>query len=236
LTALALLLVDDEPQILRALRPALLAAGHAVTTAETGSEAMRLMASERFDAILLDLGLPDMDGKVVIDRVREWSDAPIIVLSARDIEAEKIDALDRGADDYVNKPFAVGELLARLRASVRGRERRRSTQARFRSGSLSLDFSSRLVTVSGEEVRLSPREYAFVLALAQHAGRVVTHRQLITAVWGANSGADAQYVRVLAGQVRSKLEEDPSRPRMILTEPGLGYRMAEEDVADIDPN
>jgi two-component system KDP operon response regulator KdpE len=231
MTLVHLLVVDDEPQILRVLKPTLAAAGYEVTTAETGQAALTLLASHGFDAVILDLGLPDIDGKEVIDRVREWSEVPILVLSARDIELEKIEALDRGADDFVNKPFAVGELMARLRAALRGRERRFSTNANFKAGDLSIDFSTRRATVLGEEVRLTQREYDFVRTMARHAGKVVTHKQLIAAVWGPTAQVDAQFVRVLVAQVRQKLEEDASRPRLILTEPGLGYRMIPEDEA-----
>lgn len=224
-----LLLVDDEPPILRALTPALTAGGYAVETAETGEAALTLMASEPCDVVILDLGLPDMDGKEVIRRVREWSEAPIIVLSARDLEAEKIAALDLGADDFVNKPVGVGELLARIRASLRGRERRFSAQPRFTVGELEINFATRRVLIEGDEIRLTPREYDLVRALARHAGRVVTHRQVITAVWGPGAQVDAQSVRVLVGQVRQKLEADPSAPRLLLTEPGVGYRLRADD-------
>lgn len=224
-----LLLVDDEPPILRALTPALTAGGYAVETAETGEAALTLMANEPCDVVILDLGLPDMDGKEVIRRVREWSEAPIIVLSARDLEAEKIAALDLGADDFVNKPVGVGELLARIRASLRGRERRFSAQPRFTVGELEINFATRRVLIEGDEIRLTPREYDLVRALARHAGRVVTHRQVITAVWGPGAQVDAQSVRVLVGQVRQKLEADPSAPRLLLTEPGVGYRLRADD-------
>jgi two-component system KDP operon response regulator KdpE len=224
-----LLLVDDEPQILRALTPALTAAGYVVDTAASGEAALNSLASEPCDAVILDLGLPDMDGKDVIARVREWSEAPIIVLSARDLEAEKIAALDLGADDFVNKPVGVGELLARIRASLRGRERRFASQARFRCGDLDLDFAARRVAVMGEEVKLTPREYDLLRTLARHAGRVVTHRQVITAVWGAGAQVDAQFVRVLVAQLRQKLETEPSSPRIVLTEPGIGYRLFQDD-------
>lgn len=220
-----LLLVDDEPQIIRALTPALVAAGFTVDSAASGEAALGKMAAEPCDAVILDLGLPDMDGKEVISRLREWSEAPIIVLSARDLENEKIAALDLGADDYVNKPVGVGELLARVRASLRGRERRFASQAKYRFGDLDIDFSRRLVTVEGQEVKLTPREYDLLRTLARHAGRVVTHRQVITAVWGAGAQVDAQFVRVLVGQLRQKLEAEPSSPRIVLTEPGVGYRL-----------
>lgn len=224
-----LLLVDDEPQIVRALTPALTAAGYVVETANDGETALTRMAAEPCDVVILDLGLPDMDGKAVIERLREWTDAPIIVLSARDLEAEKIAALDLGADDFVNKPVGVGELLARVRASLRGRERRFASQARFRSGDLQIDFALRRVLVQDEEVKLTPREYDLLRILARHAGRVVTHRQVITAVWGASAQVDAQFVRVLIGQLRQKLEAEPSAPRLVLTEPGVGYRLRAEE-------
>jgi two-component system KDP operon response regulator KdpE len=224
-----LLLVDDEPQILRALTPALSAGGFEVDTAATGAEAIGKMAADPFDVLILDLGLPDMDGKAVIARIREWSDAPIIVLSARDLESEKIDALDLGADDFVNKPVGVGELLARVRASLRGRERRFASQAVFRAGDLEVDFAARRVRIEGEDVRLTPREYDLLRTLARHAGRVVTHRQVISAVWGPGAQVDAQFVRVLVGQLRQKVEVEPSSPRNVLTEPGVGYRLRSDD-------
>ncbi len=224
-----LLLVDDEPQIIRALTPALSAAGYAVEAAESGVAALTRMAADPFDVVILDLGLPDMDGKQVIVRLREWSEAPIIVLSARDLESEKIAALDLGADDFVNKPVGIGELLARVRASLRGRERRFTSQASFTGGDLELDFAMRRVRVQGEEVKLTPREYDLLRTLARHAGRVVTHRQVIAAVWGAGAQVDAQFVRVLVGQVRQKIEVDPSAPRILLTEPGVGYRLRADD-------
>lgn len=229
MNAATLLLVDDEPQLIRALKPALGAAGYEVATAETGEQALAHLASEACDVVVLDLGLPDMDGKVVIQRIREWSEAPILVLSARDLEAEKIAALDLGADDFVNKPFAVGELLARIRAALRGRERRFSARAVFQAGDLEVNFAARRASVQGEDVRLTPREYDLVKALARHAGRVVTHKQLIAAVWGPDASVDAQFVRVLVAQVRQKIEAEPSAPRLLLTEPGVGYRLMAED-------
>lgn len=224
-----LLVVDDEPQLLRALTPALNAAGYAVATAANGASALAHLAGEPCDVIILDLGLPDMDGKAVIEHIRGWSEVPIIVLSARDLESEKIAALDLGADDFVNKPFAVGELLARIRATLRGRERRFSARPDFRSGDLAINFATRKASVLDEEVHLTPREYDLVRTLARHAGRVVTHRQLMAAVWGPEATVDAQFVRVLVAQVRQKLEEDASAPRILLTEPGVGYRMTPEN-------
>lgn len=223
------LLVDDEPQILRALKPALAAAGYVVTTAENGATAMSHLATEGFDLVILDLGLPDMDGKDVILRIREWTETPIVVLSARNLEEEKIAALDLGADDFVNKPFGVGELLARMRAALRGRDRRLAGQAHFQSGELEVNFATRRAFIMGEEVRLTQREYDLTRVLARHAGRVVTHKQIITAVWGPQATADAQLVRVLVAQLRQKLEEDSSSPRIVLTEPGVGYRLATDD-------
>jgi two-component system KDP operon response regulator KdpE len=224
-----LLIVDDEPQIVRALTPAMAAAGFEVESSPSGEDALSRLAGEPSDAVILDLGLPDMDGKEVIQRVREWSDVPIIVLSARDLENEKIAALDFGADDFVNKPVGVGELLARIRAAMRGRERRFSAQPRFQFGDLEINFPARRVMVQGDEIRLTPREYQLLRILAGHAGQVVTHRQIITAVWGADSNADAQFVRVLMAQLRQKLEADPASPNLLLTEPGIGYRLACED-------
>lgn len=224
-----LLLVDDEQQILRALRPALVAAGYEVATAETGGEALAHLAGEACDVVILDLGLPDLDGKEVIARIREWSEVPILVLSARDLEHEKIAALDQGADDFINKPFGVGELLARIRASLRGRERRFSANAVFRSGDLQVNFATRQVALQGDEVRLTPREYDLLKTLARYGGRVVTHKQLIAAVWGPSAQVDAQFVRVLVAQLRQKIEEDASTPRILLTEPGVGYRLTPED-------
>jgi two-component system KDP operon response regulator KdpE len=226
-----LLLVDDEPQIVRALTPALIAAGYAVETAATGEAALSMMAGNPSDVLILDLGLPDIDGKQVIQRVREWSEAPIIVLSARDLETEKIAALDLGADDFVNKPVGVGELLARVRASLRGRERRFTAQTSIKTGDLEVTFATRRVRIQGHEVRLTPREYDLLRTLARHAGRVVTHRQVITAVWGPEAQVDAQFVRVLVAQLRQKLELEPSSPRLVLTEPGVGYRLKAEDDA-----
>lgn len=223
-----LLLVDDEPQLLRAITPALKAAGYSVSTADSGAAALSILAAEGCDAIILDLGLPDLDGKEVIRRVREWSETPIIVLSARDVEQEKIDALDLGADDFVNKPYAVGELMARLRAALRGRDRRFLNSAELVAGDLKVNFADRRVWLQEEEIKLTPREYELLKTLARHAGKVVTHRQIMAAVWGAEARSDAQFVRVLVGQLRQKLEYDPSSPRILLTEPGVGYRLALE--------
>jgi two-component system KDP operon response regulator KdpE len=229
--AQTVLIVDDEPQILRFLGPALSAAGYAVVTASAGKAAIEAMAGSPPEAMILDLGLPDIDGKEVIARVREFSTVPIIVLSARDLEAEKIAALDLGADDFVNKPVGVGELLARLRATLRARQRLTAGSSKLTAGDLEIDFSARRVFLEGDEVKLSPREYALLRTLAAHVGGVVTHKQVIAAVWGADSDVDAQFVRVLVAQLRSKLEAEPSAPRYVLTEPGVGYRLAPDERA-----
>lgn len=227
-----LLLVDDEPQLIRVLVPALSAAGFVVETATTAASALSMLAADGYDALLVDLGLPDMDGKEIIAKLREWSDIAIVVLSARDQEIEKVAALDLGADDFVNKPFSIGELLARLRASLRGRELRFASQQDFRAGDLRVNFASRRVFVMGEEIHLTPHEFNLVRCLARNSGAVATHKQLMLAVWGPDANADAQFVRVLVSQVRQKVEEDPSTPRIILTELGVGYRLVSDDAAE----
>jgi two-component system, OmpR family, KDP operon response regulator KdpE len=179
------------------------------------------------DIVLLDLGLPDGDGKEVIRRAREWSDLPIIVLSAREREAEKIDALDLGADDYVNKPFNVGELLARMRTALRHRMQRKAEIPVLRVGNLEVDAIRHRATRAGAELKLTPKEFQLLLFLAKHAGRVVTHKQILTAVWGPAHSEDTQYLRVYVGQLRQKIEERSDDPRIIQTEPGIGYRIAE---------
>jgi len=219
------LVVDDEPAIHRFLAPALAANDYEVLRAETGSAALRQIASDAPDIVILDLGLPDMDGKDVIARVREWSDVPIIVLSARDREAEKIASLDLGADDFVNKPFGVGELMARLRAALRHRMQRQGETPVVRIGGLEVDVPRRRATWQGAEVSLSPKEFDLLAFLVRHAGKVVTHRQILTAVWGPAHEHDTQYLRVYVSQLRQKVEPNPSDPRFILTEPGIGYRL-----------
>jgi two-component system KDP operon response regulator KdpE len=221
------LVVDDEPAILRFLRPALVANEYEVATAGTVAEATKRIAAEVPDIVVLDLGLPDGDGKDVIARVREWSDVPIVILSARDREAEKIEALDLGADDYVNKPFGVGELMARMRTALRHRLQRRAEAPVVRVGELEIDNVRHRVTRAGEEVRLTPREFELLFFLARQAGRVVTHKQILTAVWGPAHTEDTQYLRVYIGHLRQKIERNPDDPRVIVTEPGIGYRIAE---------
>ena len=221
------LVVDDEPAILRFLKPALEANSCQIATAGTASEAMKRIAGEAPDIVVLDLGLPDGDGKDVIRRVREWSDVPIIVLSARDRETEKIEALDLGADDYVNKPFGVGELLARMRTALRHRMQRHAETPVLIVGDIEIDNVRHRVSRGGEEIKLTPREFELLSFLARHAGKVVTHRQILTAVWGPAHTEDTQYLRVYIGQLRQKIEARPADPAIIITEPGIGYRVAE---------
>jgi len=223
----SILIIDDEAPILRILRSALKADGYQVAEASTGAEALSLVAQRTPDVIVLDLGLPDMDGKDIIQKLREWCDAPIVVLSARHDETERIAALDEGADDYVTKPFHMGELQARLRAALRGRARRDSLR-HFRTRGLEIDFDARRVSIEGQEVKLARKEFDLLRALAQHAGQVVTHKQLLAAGWGGTN-TDTQFVRVYIGQIRQKIEADPSAPKLILTEPGIGYRLIEEE-------
>ena len=216
------LLVDDEPQILRFLGPTLRAAGYEVALAETGAEALAMLQREPVAAIVLDLGLPDVDGKALIDRIRALGAVPIIVLSARDTEEEKIEALDRGANDYVVKPFAVGELLARLRVVLRSSARAATDPVVWVAGG-HIDLGRRRAVLDGLEVRLTRRETDFLRALAAANGEVVSNRELLAQIWGEGGIADAQFVRALASQVRQKIELGTSR--IVITEPGLGYRL-----------
>ncbi|HEV2532869.1 response regulator [Phenylobacterium sp.] len=219
-----ILVIDDEPQIHRFLGPALEAAGYEPVRADTAAAGLKELARKAPDAVVLDLGLPDMDGKAALAKARAFYEGPIIILSARDRETEKIDALDMGADDYVEKPFGVGELLARLRVALRHRLRDDGAEPVVTSGDLTIDLIKRLVTRAGEAIRLSPREYDLLAQLVRGAGKVVTHRQLLTAVWGPAHEQDVQYLRVFVGQLRQKIEPEPSAPALILTEPGVGYR------------
>jgi two-component system KDP operon response regulator KdpE len=221
------LVVDDEAAILRFLKPALEANNYEMASAGTTTEAIKRIAAETPDIVLLDLGLPDGDGKDVIRRAREWSDVPIVVLSAREREAEKIESLDLGADDYVNKPFNVGELMARMRAALRHRLQRKAEIPVLRVGDIEVDAVRHRVTRGGAELKLTPKEFELLSFLARHAGRVVTHKQVLAAVWGPAHTEDTQYLRVYIGQLRQKVEEKPDDPRIILTEPGIGYRVAE---------
>lgn len=228
MTATRVLIVDDEAPILRFLRTSLAANGYDVVEAASGTEALRLAAAQAPDVILLDLGLPDMDGKEVVRALREGSQIPIIVVSARAREAEKIEALDLGADDYVNKPFGMGELLARLRTALRHRLAQEARPSNVRVGAIAIDLVRRFVTRGGERLMLTPKEYDLLAVLAAHVGRVVTHRQLLQAVWGPAHVEDAAYLRIYVGQLRRKLEPDPDAPSPIETETGVGYRLKDE--------
>ncbi len=222
-----ILVVDDEPQIQRLLTVALTAAGYDVIMAETGAQALRLAATGAPALIVLDLGLPDRDGKEVLREIRKFSQTPVIILSARDREAEKIEALDLGADDYVEKPFGIGELTARLRAALRHVANEAARPPRIEIEGVAMDFDRRLVTRDGAPVKLTPKEYDLLATLFRNAGRVVTHRQILSAVWGPAHTEDTQYLRVFIGQLRAKIERDPTSPRIVKTEPGVGYRAAE---------
>jgi two-component system KDP operon response regulator KdpE len=230
------LVIDDEAQIHRFLRAALEAAGFEPLRADTGAEGLREIARAAPDAVVLDLGLPDMDGRQVLIKAREFYHEPIIILSARDRETEKIDALDNGANDYVEKPFGVGELLARLRAALRQRLHAGEPPPPIvKSGGLTIDFPRRLVTKGDELVHLSPKEYDLLAKLAQNAGKVVQHRDLLISIWGPAHAEDTQYLRVFIGQLRQKIEGDPSEPQVIVTEPGIGYRFVTDDMRRIAP-
>lgn len=222
-----ILVVDDEPQIQRFLKPALIAADFDVETAATAAEAKRLAATRAPDLIVLDLGLPDGDGKTVIEAVRAFSSVPIIVLSARDQETEKIAALDLGANDYVEKPFGIGELLARIRVALRHVEQRVAATGSRKFGPLSLDLEFRRVLRDGTPVHLTPKEFDLFVLLAAHANKVVTHQLALTQIWGPAHLDDVQYLRVVVAQLRAKLEPEPGAPRHILSEAGIGYRLVE---------
>jgi two-component system KDP operon response regulator KdpE len=227
MTKASILVVDDEPQIQRFLKPALSVSDFEVLTAATAREAVRLAAARSPDLVILDLGLPDADGKSVIAQVRAFSQVPIIVLSARDQEREKVEALDLGADDYVEKPFGIAELLARIRTALRRAPESEARQELYEVGGLTLDTGKRSVICDGETVRLTPKEYDLLVLLVRNHGRVMTHRQLLSAVWGPAHANDVQYLRVAIGQLRSKIEREPNQPRRILNEPAVGYRLVD---------
>jgi two-component system, OmpR family, KDP operon response regulator KdpE len=221
------LVVEDEPQVLRFLRASLGTHGYRLVEATTGQQALVEAATRVPDLVLLDLGLPDVDGVDVARRLREWSAVPIIVLSARGQENDKIRALDAGADDYLTKPFGVGELLARMRVALRRASLVAADgEAALETGELRVDLAARRVFVRGEEVRLTRTEFNLLATLARHAGKVLTHRQLLQEVWGPGSAGESHYLRVYMGQLRHKLEKDAARPRYLLTETGVGYRLA----------
>ena len=225
MTGRRVLAVVDEPQIQRFLKPSLTAAGYDVIAAITGADALKSAATAAPDVIVLDLGLPDMDGKDVIRQLRIWSQVPIIVLSARDRESEKIAALDLGADDYVNKPFGIGELTARLRTALRRAANPSTETTHIVSGSIAIDLAAHTVTQAGHAIKLTPKEFDLLAILVRNAGRVVTHRQILTAVWGPAHAEDLQYLRVFVAQLRQKLRASAEGPELIQTEPGIGYRL-----------
>ncbi len=218
------LIIDDENPIRRLLKVALEAHGYEVAGAASGQQGLQQAALLHPDLVILDLGLPDLDGLEVIKRLREWSRVPIIILSVREQEDDKIKALDAGADDYVTKPFGMGELLARMRAALR-HAAQNGDEPVLTVGGLTVDLARRLVTVEGREVKLTPTEYELLKNLALNAGRVMTHRQLLRTIWGPGYQEETHYLRVYIGQLRRKIEPDPTRPRYIITEPGVGYRL-----------
>lgn len=225
---LRVLVVDDEPAIRRYLRTALGAHHYQVFEATTGQEALAGTALHRPDVVILDLGLPDLDGVEVTRQLREWTQVPIIILSVRGEEADKIAALDVGADDYLTKPFGAGELLARMRVAVR-HAASPAAEPVFTEGDLMVDLARRLVTVAGREVTLTPTEYDLLRVLVSHAGRVLTHQQLLRQVWGAGYEQEQHMLRVNISNLRRKLEPEPTRPRWVQTEPGVGYRLRTDE-------
>jgi two-component system KDP operon response regulator KdpE len=225
---LMVLVVDDETSIRRFLRVALTSQSYKVLEAANGTDALRVVAEDKPDMIILDLGLPDIDGIEVTRLIREWTQTPVIILSVRGGENDKIAALDAGADDYLTKPFGVGELLARLRAALRRTDATNHGPV-LTIGNLKVDLSKRLVTVSNREVQLTPHEYSLLRLLVVHAGKVLTHRNLLREVWGAEYGNEFHMLHVNISNLRHKIEVDPTRPQLIITEPGVGYRLRADE-------
>jgi len=223
------LVVDDEAAIRRFLRTGLTAQGYEVVEAETGTQAIELAAKEPPDLVILDLGLGDMDGTEALQQLRRTSLMPVVVLSVRADEKEKVRALDLGADDYVTKPFGMDELIARVRTALRHRLQQQGEMPVFHSGDLSVDLTRRHVTLKGVEIKLSAKEFDLLQCLVKHAGKVLTHQFLLREVWGPANADDVQYLRVYIRTLRQKLEEDPTRPRYLLTETGVGYRLQAQD-------
>lgn len=221
---LQVLVIDDETQIRRFLRISLAGSGYRIQEADTGESGLQKAAQLRPDVIILDMGLPDMDGLDVLRRLREWTKTPIIILSVRDSDHDKVTALDAGADDYLTKPFSTDELMARIRVAVRHAASGEDLQI-FKVGDLQVDLTRRLVTLKGEPIKLTPTEYALLRLMIQHAGKVLTHRQILREVWGREYENETHYLRVYFAQLRQKIEADPTRPAIILTEPGIGYRL-----------
>ncbi len=221
---LRVLVVDDEKAIRRFLRAALNAQGYIVYESSSGEDALKAVVANRPDLIILDLGLPDLDGVEITRQLREWSSTPIIILSVREQEIDKIAALDAGADDYLTKPFSVGELMARMRVALR-RSTQSTSEPIYQIGELKVDLAQRQVTIAGQEVSLTPTEYDLLRILAQNAGKVITHRHLLRQVWGNAYETEAHLLRVNISNLRRKIEPNPTRPHYILTEPGVGYRL-----------
>jgi two-component system KDP operon response regulator KdpE len=225
-SALVVLLIEDEPQVRRFLRSSLAPTGYKLVEAATGAEGLAAAVAEPPDVVLLDLGLPDLDGIEVTRRLREWTQVPILVLSARGRDQDKVAALDAGADDYLTKPFSLPELLARIRVAVRHASAQGGKEESVVTiGDLKVDLAGRIVTLSGEAVRLTPIEYKLLASLVRGGGRVMTYQQLLKEVWGLRYASQKQYLHVYVGHLRSKLEKDSARPRFLLTEPGVGYRL-----------
>ncbi len=230
MTGPRILVIDDEPQILRALRTILSAHKYQVTVAQTGEEGLALAAAEQPDLIILDLGLPDLDGITVCARLREWTQIPIIILSVRNQERDKVKALDQGADDYLVKPFGIEELLARIRVALRHQAKSQgNADPVITSGPLEIDLARHIVTLDGVEVKLTATEFKLLAYLASHTGRVLTHQNILNNVWGPEYLDNVEYLRVFMSQLRKKLEIDPKQPRYLLSEPGVGYRFVTED-------
>jgi len=224
----SVLIIDDEPQIRKFLRISLVSQGYRVVEGVDGRDGLTRAALERPDLVVLDLGLPDMDGQVVLSELRGWSQVPVIVLSVRSSEAEKVRALDAGANDYVTKPFGIQEFLARVRGLLRQSTVPASTAAQVVAGALCIDFAFRRVSLDDQAVSLTRKEYAVLAELARHAGRVVTQQHLLKEIWGPSHGGDSHYLRVVIGHLRRKLGDDPAAPRFIVTEPGVGYRLVSD--------
>jgi two-component system KDP operon response regulator KdpE len=228
MTATQILIIEDEPEIRKFLRVTLEQQGYAVTDTVTGKEGLKCITTYPPELVILDLGLPDMDGMEIIQKVREWSRVPIIVLSAREREQDKVNALEAGADDYLAKPFGTNELLARIKVALRHSAANGKEEAAFEYDGLKVDLAKRLVWVKNQEIHLTPIEYKLLAVLVKHAGKVVTHKQLLTEVWGKNANTQGHYLRIHTQHLREKIGDDATQPTYILTEPGIGYRLKSE--------
>jgi two-component system, OmpR family, KDP operon response regulator KdpE len=224
------LVIDDELQIRRFLKMSLETYGYNVFEASSGNEGLIQINSVKPDIVLLDLGLPDIDGKDLLKKIREWTNIPVIILTVKDSEQDKIELLDTGADDYLTKPFGVGELQSRIKVALRHSHGNVSKDNIFRTGKLVIDYSNRIVTLDKKEIKFTPTEYSFLCLLAKNAGKVVTQTQIMREIWNPNLENETQYLRIYVLQLRRKLETDPSNPKMIITEPGVGYRLIAEDI------